>query len=113
MRVLSRWNGGAIAHAREAGRVYIPPLVSQSIRQGLMCPAPFMVILAVSEQEEQAVVTGTLIWWWSTGMVLGVATSSLVLQNALLPNLGRLVSGPDREDVRFSTRSLGGGGPRY
>ncbi|OWP06463.1 hypothetical protein B2J93_9236 [Marssonina coronariae] len=65
-----------------------------------------MAILAVSEQEEQAVVTSTLIWWRSTGTVLGVATSSLVLQNALLPNLGRLVSGPDREDSVRAIASL-------
>ncbi|KAK2627687.1 hypothetical protein QTJ16_002333 [Diplocarpon rosae] len=96
---------------------YLLFLVPQSIGQGFMFPASFMAILAVSEQKEQAVVTGTLILWRSLGTVLGVATSSLVLQNALYLNLGRLVSGPDQEDViqrvRKSVRAIASLEPPY
>jgi len=63
-----------------------------------------MAVLAVSDQAEQAVVTSTLILWRSLGMVLGVASSSLVMQNALLHFLNTKVSGPEKDDV--STRSL-------
>jgi len=64
-----------------------------------MFPATFMSVLAVSDQAEQAVVTSTLILWRSMGMVLGVAMSSLVLQNALFYYLRELVTGPDRDKV--------------
>jgi hypothetical protein len=64
-----------------------------------------MAILAVSEQGEQAVVTSTLILWRSLGTVLGVASSSLVLQNALLYNLNEKVTGPDKNYVRIPFHS--------
>lgn len=67
--------------------------------QGFLFPGVFVAVLAVSEQAEQAVVTSTLILWRSLGNVLGVASSSLVVQNALRINLDRMVVGPDREDV--------------
>jgi hypothetical protein len=62
-----------------------------------------MSILAVSSQADQAVVTSTLILWRSMGNVLGVAISSLVLQNALLIFLDQKVIGPDKEDVGLHT----------
>lgn len=58
-----------------------------------------MAVLAVSEQSEQAVVTSTLILWRSLGMVLGVASSSLVMQNALRIYLDQKVVGPKKEEV--------------
>jgi hypothetical protein len=79
---------------------YLFFLVPSAMGQGFMFPATFMSVLAVSEQAEQAVVTSTLILWRSLGMVLGVATSSLVVQNALLVYLEKNVQGPDKEDVR-------------
>lgn len=66
-----------------------------------------MAVLAVSEQSEQAVVTSTLILWRSLGMVMGVAASSLVMQNALLIYLNQKVIGPEKEtvnDLASSTR---------
>jgi hypothetical protein len=78
---------------------YMLFIVPSSMGQGFMFPATFMAVLAVSEQAEQAVVTSTLILWRSLGMVLGVASSSLVLQNALLYYLNEYVVGPDREKV--------------
>jgi predicted branched-subunit amino acid permease len=80
---------------------YLFFLVPSAMGQGFMFPATFMAVLVVSEQKEQAVVTSTLILWRSLGMVLGVATSSLVLQNALLVYLEKNVVGPDKEDVSF------------
>jgi hypothetical protein len=79
--------------------VYMFLIVPSSMGQGFMFPATFMAVLAVSEQAEQAVVTSTLILWRSLGMVLGVASSSLVLQNALLYYLNEYVVGPDKERV--------------
>lgn len=78
---------------------YLVLLVPQSMGQGFIFPATFMSVLAVSDQKEQAVVTATLILWRSMGMVLGVATSSLVLQNALYHYLTKFVTGPDRDKV--------------
>jgi hypothetical protein len=70
-----------------------------SMGQGFQFPGTFMAILAVSEQAEQAVVTSTLMLWRSLGTVIGVASSSLVLQNALVKYLDAFVSGPDKEEV--------------
>ena len=61
-----------------------------------------------SPRAEQAVVTSTLVLWRSIGTVLGVASSSLVVQNALLFYLEEYVHGPDKEAVSpnhpFTTR---------
>ncbi|KAH6723161.1 major facilitator superfamily transporter [Leptodontidium sp. MPI-SDFR-AT-0119] len=96
---------------------YLFYLVPQSIGQGFMFPATFMTVLAVSKQADQAVVTSTLILWRSMGSVLGVATSSLVLQNALLIYLEKLVIGPDKEEViqkvRKSVRAIATLKPMY
>lgn len=80
---------------------YLLFLVPQSIGQGFSFPTTSLTVLAISEQREQAVVTSTLILWRSIGQVLGVATSSLVLQNALFLNLESMVSGPGKEDVNM------------
>lgn len=63
-----------------------------------------MAVLATSPQNEQAVVTSTLILWRSLGMVLGVATSSLVLQNSLVHYLEQKVIGPDKREVIDAVR---------
>ena len=80
--------------------VYLLYLIPSSMGTGFMFPGTFMAVLAVSDQSEQAVVTSTLILWRSLGGVLGVATSSLVLQNALRYFLDETVVGPEKEDVR-------------
>ncbi|KAM0431787.1 hypothetical protein ACHAPT_005037 [Fusarium lateritium] len=79
--------------------VYLLILLPSSIGQGFQFPGTFMAILAASAQTEQAVVTSTLMLWRSLGMVLGVASSSLVVQNALLHYLNVFVQGADRDDV--------------
>jgi len=82
--------------------MYLLFLVPNAVGQGFMFPGTFMAVLAVSEQSEQAVVTSTLILWRSLGMVMGVASSSLVMQNALLIYLNEKVIGPDKESVCLS-----------
>lgn len=86
--------------------VYLVFLIPQSMGQGFVFPASFMSVLAVSQQNEQAVVTSTLILWRSMGMVLGVAASSLVLQNALYHYLSSFVKGPDRDKVSSSYHNM-------
>lgn len=71
---------------------YLLCLVPHSVGQGFQFPGTFMAILAASEQREQAVVTSALILWRSMGMVLGVAGSSLVVQNTLWGFLNRWVT---------------------
>ena len=74
-------------------------LVLHSLGQGFQNPGTFMSILSVSDQKDQAVVSSTLILFRSLGMVLGVAYSSLVVQNALVYYLDKFVSGPERDQV--------------
>lgn len=62
---------------------YLLCLIPHSLGQGFQFPGTFMAMLAASDQAEQAVVTSTLILWRSVGMVLGIAGSSLVVQNSL------------------------------
>ncbi|KAG9246571.1 major facilitator superfamily transporter [Calycina marina] len=79
--------------------LYLLFLLPTSMGTGFMFPGTFMAVLVVSEQAEQAVVTSTLILWRSLGMVLGVAFSSLVMQNGLLFFLNEKVVGPDKDDI--------------
>ncbi|CAM1511369.1 Fc.00g088820.m01.CDS01 [Cosmosporella sp. VM-42] len=79
--------------------VYLLILLPNSIGMGFQFPGTFMAILAASAQTEQAVVTSTLILWRSLGMVLGVASSSLVVQNALVHYLDEFVKGDAKEEV--------------
>ncbi|KJZ79758.1 hypothetical protein HIM_00472 [Hirsutella minnesotensis 3608] len=84
---------------------YLLALVPTSLAAGFQFPGTFMSILACSAQSEQAVVTSTLILWRSLGIVLGVASSSLVVQNALVHYLALYVQGPDRHVVIARVRA--------
>ena len=75
-------------------------LVPSSMGQGLSFPATMVGVLATSTQEDQAVMTISLLLWRQLGTVMGVALSSLVLQNALTVYLNALVTGKHKEDVR-------------
>ncbi|KAI1634996.1 major facilitator superfamily domain-containing protein [Biscogniauxia mediterranea] len=66
---------------------YLACLAPAAAGQGFQFPGTFMAVLAASPHRDQAVVTGTLVLWRALGSVLGVAASSLVLQNALLAYL--------------------------
>ncbi|KAH7349344.1 multidrug resistance protein fnx1 [Plectosphaerella cucumerina] len=85
--------------------MYLVVLVPHALGQGFQFPGTVMSVLAVSEQRDQAVVTATLVLWRSLGTVLGIASSSLVLQNALVALLARNVEGPDKWEVIAKVRS--------
>ncbi|RYP42443.1 hypothetical protein DL768_010335 [Monosporascus sp. mg162] len=70
---------------------YLLFLIPSSMGQGFQFPGTFVALLASSTQREQAVVTSTLMLWRALGSVLGVAASSLVLQNALVRYLSLYV----------------------
>jgi MFS family permease len=67
--------------------------------QGFNFPTISIAILAVTDPEDMAVATSTLILFRSLGTVLGVAVSSLVTQNGLSYFLERDVTGPEKSDV--------------
>ncbi|KAI2615669.1 MFS general substrate transporter [Hypoxylon sp. NC1633] len=77
--------------------VYLIALTPSAAGQGFQFPGTFMAVLAASPHREQAVVTSTLVLWRALGSVLGIAFSSLVLQNALRSFLTRLVAAPPGE----------------
>ncbi|KAF2423670.1 MFS general substrate transporter, partial [Tothia fuscella] len=86
-------------------------VVPPSLGQGLMFPATTVSVLAVSTVADQAVVTTTLNLWRNLGTVMGVAISSLIVQNFLLVYLDQYVTGTDKvhiiEKVRKSVRAIG------
>ncbi|EOA87049.1 uncharacterized protein SETTUDRAFT_89269 [Exserohilum turcica Et28A] len=81
---------------------------SLSMLLGATCLS--LAVLATSTQEDQAVMTSTLILWRSLGIVMGVSLSSLIMQNALASYLDKLVTGHDKAKiirrVRESVRSI-------
>ncbi|KAJ9216094.1 hypothetical protein DTO166G4_2338 [Paecilomyces variotii] len=81
-----------------------------SCGQGLSFPSITVSILAVSDQDEQAVATTTLGLWRNLGSVMGVAISSWIFQNMLYFQLEKLVTGPEKENiirlVRKSVQSI-------
>ncbi|KAL2136735.1 hypothetical protein VTI74DRAFT_1776 [Chaetomium olivicolor] len=83
---------------------YILCLLPGAAGAGFQFPGTFMAMLSVADQKEQAVVTSTLILWRSLGSVLGVACSSLVVQNALWYYLEEYVQGPEKEAVVAQVR---------
>ena len=64
-----------------------------------MFPASTVSVLAISTHDDQAVMTSTLGLWRNLGTVMGVAISSLIVQNGLVVYLEKYISGPDKADV--------------
>lgn len=87
-------------------------LIPVNLGNGFVMPSALMSVLATSSQEEQAVATSTLIMWRSLGGVLGVALSSLIVQNGLNTFLERDITGPNKREiidmVRKSVNSIYG-----
>ena len=84
--------------------VFITPA---NMGQGFAFPSTVMCVLAVSSQEDLAVATTTIGLSRNLGMVLGVASSSLILQNALKAYLWKMVTGPDKaETIKLVRRSV-------
>lgn len=80
------------------------------VGQGFMFPATTVSVLAITSQEDQAVMSSALGLWRNLGIILGVAVSSLVMQNALNIYLDRFVTGNNKETiialVRKSARAV-------
>jgi hypothetical protein len=74
----------------------IPP----SAGQGFMFPSTTMSLLAVSSKADQAIVTAAIGVFRNLGSVMGVAISSLILQNALVAYLNQYVTGPKKLEVK-------------
>ncbi|KAI5455808.1 hypothetical protein BGZ63DRAFT_368342 [Mariannaea sp. PMI_226] len=89
---------------------YTLVLVPSAIGQGFQFSATFVAILAASTQAEQAVVTGTLLLWRSLGSIIGIAASSVIVQNSLAYFLQKTVRGAYKDEVirqaRTSIRSI-------
>jgi hypothetical protein len=64
-----------------------------------MFPASTVSVLAISTHDDQAVMSSTLGLWRNLGTVMGVAISSLIVQNGLVVYLDQYVTGPDKFDV--------------
>ncbi|KAF1989199.1 MFS general substrate transporter [Aulographum hederae CBS 113979] len=81
-----------------------------SMGQGLLFPATSVAVLAVSDVDDQAIMTTTLVLWRSLGTVLGVAIGGLVVQNALVAYLHAFVTGKNSNKVihlvRKSVRAI-------
>ncbi|KAI5795662.1 major facilitator superfamily domain-containing protein [Geopyxis carbonaria] len=80
-------------------------LIPCNLGLGLALPSGLMSILATSSQTDQAVTTSTLIMMRSLGNVLGVATSSLILQNCLFYFLEQNITGPGKQEIIKKVRS--------
>ena len=72
---------------------YIIIVVPAMLGFGFNAPSATMSMLALSTQKDQAVATSTLFQWRTLGGVVGVATSSLIVQNILRWGLAREVDG--------------------
>lgn len=66
---------------------------------GFVFPSTLMSVLATSSQGDQAVATSTLILWRCLGSVIGVASSSLIVQNCLYYFLEKNVTGDVKREV--------------
>lgn len=71
---------------------YLLVLVPGAAGGGFLFPGGFLAVLAASAQAEQAVVSSTLGLWRALGSVMGVACSSLVLQNSLMMYLANYIT---------------------
>ncbi|KAL4802373.1 major facilitator superfamily-domain-containing protein [Aspergillus unguis] len=94
--------GGLAAMTMGVGTPDIVAMVCvslSSLGQGFSFPSLMVSVLATSETDEQAVATTTLGLFRNLGSVMGVATSSWILQNTLLYQLQDKVTGPDKEAV--------------
>lgn len=80
---------------------YTLVIAVSSMGQGFAYPSVSLSMLATSTTEDLAVATSTLVLWRSLGTVMGVAVSSLIVQNALLYYLRHFVSGPQKYEVRL------------
>lgn len=81
------------------GWVFLLFLIPTNLGVGFVFPSTLMSVLATSSQSEQAVATSTLILWRCLGAVIGVASSSLIVQNCLNYFLDKRVTGEEKREV--------------
>lgn len=79
-------------------------LAPYALANGLQYTTTAVAVLAASTRDEQAVVMSALAIWRSLGTVLGVALSSVIVQNSLLYYLDFFVRGPRREHIMILAR---------
>lgn len=72
---------------------------------GFAFPSSLMTVLVTSSHADQAVATSTLIMWRTLGSVLGVASSSLIVQNCLVYFLNRNVTGDMKMEIIAAVRN--------
>ncbi|KAI1336242.1 MFS general substrate transporter [Xylariaceae sp. FL0016] len=77
---------------------YLICLIPGAAGQGFQMPGTQMAMLRASRQADMAVVSATIYLWRSLGNVLGIACTSLVLQNALLQYLQRYITTSTNDD---------------
>lgn len=81
------------------GWLFILFLIPTNLGVGFVFPTTLMSILATSPQHDQAVATSTLILWRCLGSVIGIASSSLIVQNCLNYFLEQRVTGEAKREV--------------
>ncbi|KAJ5734863.1 hypothetical protein N7533_013266 [Penicillium manginii] len=79
--------------------VYLLALVPYAVANGLQYTTTGVAVLATAAHDEQAIIMCTLSIWRNIGTVLGVALSSVVVQNALLRYLHNFVQGLRKDEV--------------
>lgn len=82
-------------------------LLPVSMGYGFIAPTAAISMLRSSPTEEQAVSIGAFLLWKRLATVLGVAFSTLLVQNLLVQYLYRTVTGSHQEEVRLQAICLG------
>ncbi|KAF5017670.1 hypothetical protein F66182_10385 [Fusarium sp. NRRL 66182] len=94
--------GACLAATMDVHTPEVVPILSiglSSLGQGFSYPSLMISILATSSRQDLAVASTTLGLWRNVGSLLGVAISSLIVQNVLNVKLQETVTGPDRDEI--------------
>lgn len=84
-----------------ASLLYLVPL---STGYGFMSPAGIISLLRTSPEDEHAVSMGAFLLWKKVACVVGVAISTLMVQNMLVHFLHKNVTGANREQIIHKIR---------
>lgn len=76
-------------------------LVPISVGHGFFSPATVIFLLRTTPLKDYAVATSSLLLWRRLGSVMGVAISTLAVQNLLRRYLVQNISGPHQAEVRW------------
>ena len=78
-------------------------LIPSFLGQGFMFPATYLCMLRVSPVQEHAVTTSTVMLWRQLGSIMGIAVSTLVVQNRLSFHLWQTVTGAHKAEVSINS----------